>query len=69
MSFDQSLFNPSISINQTENSFRGTSNKATARMKSIEASIDSTQKQSQVHNLYAKLIQGDLETSKEKTKA
>ncbi len=35
---------------------------------SIEQTIESTQKTEQVHNLYAKLIQNDLQTSKNKTK-
>ena len=65
MSLDQtSNFNPSISITQhTE------SQSVTSPQLSIEASIESSQKQSQVHNLYTKLISRDLQTSKEKTQA
>ena len=62
-----STFNPSISIAQ-HTEFSGKKSPTGMVTSSIEQTIESTQKTEQVHNLYAKLIQNDLQTSKIKTK-
>ena len=71
MSIDQtSSFNPEISITQyTDRSLLVQHKRSSLDQQSIEHSLQSSQKQSQVHNLYTKLISKDLTHSKEKTQA
>ena len=59
---NNSIFRPSISITQTDSSVMGDLTQL-----SIETVNESNQNQSQVHNLYSKLITNDLNTAKEKT--
>ena len=59
---NNSIFRPSISITQTESSVMGDLTQL-----SIETINESNQNQTQVHNLYSKLITNDLNTAKEKT--
>lgn len=71
MSIDkqQSSFNPNVSITQkTDMSTIRVGYQSQMSQPMETSTIEQSQQQSMVHNLYSKLITNDLETAKEKTR-